>query len=286
MKRLKGLKVGTFWGKPSHQKGNNSLPSRQGSKGPLILPVIWWQDPRAMHPSVLRCKTCLAVVKLVKRMYFFTAAIALLARLTLFFCSSVKKNRSTINDQRGGPQETPIGRTSCSTNRRSMDLPPFRPSLDFVHPPVPNHGPSSSVDDKMTSFDFGSSPPSMLHSTPYQKPVVTQSTPGLPTFTPKMGLLHEVKDALRQYGRSIDTPAPASQPKIAARGPLSTNVSLLSIRGRQPLQGILKNRPSLDSLAAGIDLPPIPNKVRKAASKDLRASLQSNEGRSHVLAHP
>lgn len=126
----------------------------------------------------------------------------------------------------------------------------------------------------------------MLHSTPYQKPVVTQSTPGLPTFTPKMGLLHEVKDALRQYGRSIDTPAPASQPKIAARGPLSTNVSLLSIRGRQPLQGILKNRPSLDSLAAGIDLPPIPNKVRKAASKEVRAAQKSNDGRSQVLAHP
>jgi hypothetical protein len=152
-----------------------------------------------------------------------------------------------------------------------MDLPPFRPSLDFVPPPLPGHATTTSLDFGTTSFEFGLEAP-LQHSTPHEKANLHRrgshkSNRSLPEMTPKTGLLEDVKQALKHYGRSIDTPA--KTPRQAKRNVIKRKASGET---KSPLKGILKSRPSLDSLAVGLDLPPIPTQMRKAADKETKAA--------------
>lgn len=152
-----------------------------------------------------------------------------------------------------------------------MDLPPFRPSLDFVPPPLPGHATTTSLDFGTTSFEFGLEAP-LQHSTPHEKANLHRrgshkSNRSLPEMTPKTGLLEDVKQALKHYGRSIDTPA--KTPKQAKQNVIKRKASGET---KSPLKGILKSRPSLDSLAVGLDLPPIPTQMRKAADKETKAA--------------
>lgn len=155
-----------------------------------------------------------------------------------------------------------------------MDLPPFRPSLDFVPPPLPGHATSTSLDLGLTSFEFGAGLP-LQHSTPHEKASLQRrgshkSNKSLPTVSPKTGLLEDVKQALKQYGRSIDTPA---------KTPMPVKQNVIKRKGSGgitgPVKGILKSRPSLDSLAIGLDLPPIPTQLRKAADKETKAAAKA-----------
>lgn len=157
-----------------------------------------------------------------------------------------------------------------------MDLPPFRPSLDFVPPPLPAHGASTSFDLGSSSFGFDGSQDAQ-HSTPYGKSSLRRrgslkNNQSLPSISPKTGLLEDVKQALKQYGRSIDTPA-----KMPRQAPIRRKDSRENAgTTKSPLRGILKSRPSLDSLAVGIDLPPIPVQMRKAADKETKAARKNN----------
>ena len=156
-----------------------------------------------------------------------------------------------------------------------MDLPPFRPSLDFVAPPLPVHGISTSFDLGSSSFGFDGHQ-DVQHSTPYGKSSLRRrgshkNNHSLPSISPKTGLLEDVKQALKQYGRSIDTPA-----KTPRQAPIRRKDSREKVgTAKSPLRGILKSRPSLDSLAVGIDLPPIPVQMRKAADKEAKAARKS-----------
>ena len=138
-------------------------------------------------------------------------------------------------------------------------------------PPLPGHASSASLDLGHASFDFASGLP-LQHSTPHDKSGLQRrgshkSNHSLPAISPKTGLLEDVKQALKQYGRSIDTPA---------KGPAVTKRNLIKRKAsgetKSPLKGILKSRPSLDSLAVGLDLPPIPTQMRKAADKEAKAA--------------
>jgi hypothetical protein len=95
-------------------------------------------------------------------------------------------------------------------------------------------------------------------------------------MTPKTGLLEDVKQALKHYGRSIDTPA--KTPKQAKRNVIKRKASGET---KSPLKGILKSRPSLDSLAVGLDLPPIPTQMRKAADKETKAAGKAKTIAAH-----
>jgi hypothetical protein len=156
-----------------------------------------------------------------------------------------------------------------------MDLPPFRPSLDFVPPPLPVHGASTSFDLSNSPFGVDSSQ-DVQHSTPYGKSSLRRrgshkNNQSLPSISPRTGLLEDVKQALKQYGRSIDTPA-----KIPRQAPIRRKDSRENVgTTKSPLRGILKSRPSLDSLAVGIDLPPIPVQMRKAADKEAKAARKN-----------
>lgn len=177
-----------------------------------------------------------------------------------------------------------LSHSTVRTTDHSMDLTTFRPSLDFVPPPLPTRGRAASLDIASASFDFARSSDGH-QSTPVAKQANLDMTASLasrrslPLLSPKTTLLEDVKGALRQYGRNIDTPAKTPPPvKVSRKKSSRQNPLPLPKRSMSPLRGILKTRPSLDALAIGIDLPPIPREMKKAAERE-KAAIGKASGR-------
>lgn len=153
-------------------------------------------------------------------------------------------------------------RTSCSTNRESLDLPPFRPSLDFIPvPPIPAKYATANLAAGRASLDFCN--PDAVQSTPKGTPVskdhkhnISLSHFASPNFMSEMkGFLEDLaKTPKNQRVALLQSAGDASARLGDAR---KASLGKRSDDSIGPIRGILKSKASSESVR-GHELPPIP----------------------------
>lgn len=170
-------------------------------------------------------------------------------------------------------------RTSCSTNRESLDLPPFRPSLDFIPvPPIPAKYATPNMAAGRASLDFAN--PDAVQSTPKGTPVskdhkhnISLSHLASPNF------MNEMKGYLEDFAKTpkhrrvalLQTPRDTPSESRNLRKTVLTKRSDDSIG---PVRGILKRKTSTES-NFGHELPPIPVEISVALRRPPKTSDSS-----------
>ncbi len=158
------------------------------------------------------------------------------------------------------------GVSLCSSFRPSMDIPPFRPSLDLCPSPI-THGRSSSVEFAVNgSFDVGEAE----QSTPkrnVRRRTGHKSNRSLPVVSPG-DLVEEIIEALDEYGKFMETPV-RNFAKLQAA----------DMRRKSPAKGFLKKPPSPWLANSNMivelsthDLPPLPDNLDELLEQHGRSS--------------